>query len=334
MEEQMDSAIYYPYIKVPKNTWFARTLLYWDDIGAIVPYEYIEKPERLGPYMQGLVREGLVTQIHPGAYLWQAPNFVSAFLAHVDNNPIAQKANINFWVRVHMEKLQKIGEKLCERGLATRDKEYEYSPWYLVEPTIADNFMAYLVAVLGQLHEEKKYYPITDQSSSFHRFLPPPNQYHLTPLRKQLFEGILPAPSSTIEPAKIAEFKNRYKAELLRYRRLVEDKVSELSIIKDEADRVKRTNVVAKVLGKNVQELAARMKEQKNWPHIDFGNLCVIAGSGISAWKAIIDQDLELGLAAAALSLAPAVYSAFKGSNLNLEDKPLAYAALAKNEFM
>ena len=29
-------AIYYPYIKVPNSAWFTRTLLYWDEVGAIV----------------------------------------------------------------------------------------------------------------------------------------------------------------------------------------------------------------------------------------------------------------------------------------------------------
>ena len=65
-----------------------------------------------------------------------------------------------------------------------------------------------------------------------------------------------------------------------------------------------------------------------------FGYLCVIAGSGISALKAIIDHDLQFGLTVAALSLAPAVYNAFKGSDLELEDKPLTYAVLARNEFL
>lgn len=119
----MDSAIYYPYIKVPKNEWFARTILYWDEIGAIVPYQYLDNPDELGPYMQGLVREGLVKQIQPGAYLWQVPNFESAFLTHIDNNPISQKANVHLWAKVHMEKLQNIGNELCERGLAAKDKD-------------------------------------------------------------------------------------------------------------------------------------------------------------------------------------------------------------------
>lgn len=194
--------------------------------------------------------------------------------------------------------------------------------------------MAYLAAVLGQLHQEKKFYPITDQPASFHRFWPQQNQTHLLPIRKQLLKGILPAPSGITEPARIAEFKEKFKDELTRYRRLVEDKVSELSVIKDEVDRENRLTIVTKSLNENVQELAARMQEQNAWPHINFGNLCVIVGASISAWKAVIDKDYKLGLAAAAVSLAPAVYNAFKGSDLNLDDKPLTYAALAQNEFM
>lgn len=35
------AALYYPYIKVPESDWFTRVLLYWDVVGAIVPYEYV-----------------------------------------------------------------------------------------------------------------------------------------------------------------------------------------------------------------------------------------------------------------------------------------------------
>ena len=80
-----------------------------------------------------------------------------------------------------------------------------------------------------------------------------------------------------------------------------------------------------------IDEIAARMKEQKNWPSLDFGTLCAVVGSGLGTWKSIIDQDYKFGVPIALLGLAPTIYSAFRGSNIDLHDKPLAYAAFVRN---
>jgi hypothetical protein len=36
-----DAVIYFPYIRVPDNEWFTRVLLYWDQLGTIVPEELL-----------------------------------------------------------------------------------------------------------------------------------------------------------------------------------------------------------------------------------------------------------------------------------------------------
>jgi hypothetical protein len=319
--------IYYPYIKVPRSPWFTQVLLYWDEVGAIVPYEYIEDPDSLGPYMVSLVKEQLVRQVIPGMYLWKAPKFVDAFLEHIDKQ--TRPVNMGEWPRIHMEKLQLLGEKLCDRGLARRDKSDMYSPWFEVEQQTADEFMAYLAAVLGQISENEKFYPITDAPYGLAPFIGKVDRRN-TPLRKLILEHILPAPSEEIEPGRLADFKAKYRAELTRFRNEIEYKISELSLIGDEEDRDRRLQDVVNNLKANIAELTARMQEQKNWPKLDFGTLCTIIGSGMSAWKAVLDQDWTFGIGGAALSLAPAVYSAFQGSTIELRDEPLAYAVLTQ----
>lgn len=319
-------AIYYPYIKVPRSRWFTQVLLYWKEVGAIVPYDYIEDPDRLGPYMVSLVKEQLVHQIIPGMYLWQVKNFDGAFLEYVDQQTRVVKAGE--WPRIHMEKLQSLGDKLCERGLAQRDRSNEYSDWYEVEPQTADDFMAYLAAVLGQASEQDKFYPITDESSRLAPFLGEISGGD-TSVRELILERILPAPAEEIEAARLADFKAKYQQELTRFRNHVEDKISELSVIKDDKDRNRRLHDVVNGLSASIAEISERMREQKKWPKIDFGTLCTVVGSGMSAWKAAIDHDWKFGIGGAALSLAPAVFSAFRGSTIELSDKPLAYAALA-----
>lgn len=323
-----NQVVYYPYIRIPQTSWATRVLLYWDQVGSIVPSHYIERPEKLGTYMQGLVREGLVTQLIPGHLLWKLPRFKDAFVNHVDQMPKRVPKGKRPWPLIHMEKLQEIGEELCERGLAWKDTRYKHSPWYEVEPKTAAEFMAYLASVLGQLSERKKFYPITNRRAAFSLFIPERAPRRLPQVREIVLRRILPAPAGVLEPARLADFKSKYQRELLRFRMEVENKVSELAIIKNDKDRNYRLNVVVNNMRESIEELTSRMREQRKWPRINFTNLCALGAGGIQVWQAVRDQDLKAGLTGAALGLAPVVYEALRGSPIPLEDKPLAYASL------
>jgi hypothetical protein len=59
--------LYFPLINVPQNAWFARVLLYWDEVGAIVPNEVMRR-QGVTPYMKELIHEGLVSPTDPAQY--------------------------------------------------------------------------------------------------------------------------------------------------------------------------------------------------------------------------------------------------------------------------
>lgn len=323
-------ALYYPYIKVPKSSWFTRILLYWDEVGAIVPYEYIKDPHKLGSYMVGLVREKLVHQVMPGMYLSQAPNFDKAFLDFVDKSITILRSPKDKWPRVHMEKLQSLGEKLCDRGLARRSPKKEFSQWLKVERNTANAFMAYLAGVLGQIPEQT-FCPVTDKPQWLAPFVDKHEQ-RKSPIRRIILREILPAPNRKIAAGRLADFKRKYQNELREFRGEVEDRVSELSLIEDEKSRKLRSKDVIVGLRGGVADLVTIMKEQPAWPKIDFGSICTVVGAGITAYEALVKQDYGSSLAGAALSVAPVVINAFGDSKKQLEGKPLAYAALASGE--
>lgn len=334
------NALYYPYIQVPESPWFTRVLLYWDRVGAIVPNDYIEDPDRLGSYMVSLVRENLVEQVIPGMHLWRVSNFANAFLEYTDAKYGSfGEPYISDWAAVHagnlggssihMEKLHDLGAKLCERGMARRDDNDEYSPWFKIEPRIADDFMAYLAGVLGQMPGDARFSPITNRRTNLDPYvpeLPPPDPKY--DVRLVLLENILPAPAGSLEAAQLRDFKQQYEEPLRRFRKEVEEEISELASIGDAKLQKMRLEDVTASLRETINEVTARMGE-KNWPQLNFGTLCTVVGSGMTAWKAVLDQDWRFGVTGAALSLAPAVYSAFRGSDVSVCDEPLAYAALA-----
>ncbi len=119
-----NGVLYFPYIRVPESPWFTRVLLYWDQVGSIVPAEFVSTPEKLGSYMQELVQVELVKQVFPDHYVYDIPNFARVFLELIDSNPAirnAQRADHRNWetTQIHIAKFGKeLASQLCKRNLA------------------------------------------------------------------------------------------------------------------------------------------------------------------------------------------------------------------------
>ena len=43
-EPLKNTILYYPTISIPSNQWLRHALLYWDEIGSIIPRRYDENP--------------------------------------------------------------------------------------------------------------------------------------------------------------------------------------------------------------------------------------------------------------------------------------------------
>jgi len=50
----METALYFPYIRIPENAWFSQILLYWDRAATIVPREIQDDSGIVGRYMREL----------------------------------------------------------------------------------------------------------------------------------------------------------------------------------------------------------------------------------------------------------------------------------------
>jgi hypothetical protein len=50
----VETALYFPHIRVPETSWFAQILLYWDRAAAIVPYSLSTDESSVGRYMTQL----------------------------------------------------------------------------------------------------------------------------------------------------------------------------------------------------------------------------------------------------------------------------------------
>jgi hypothetical protein len=87
----VETALYFPHIRVPETSWFAQILLYWDKAAAIVPYSLSTDESSVGRYMTQLARARLVEFISPDEHLGRYDEaFCANFLALVQTHALME----------------------------------------------------------------------------------------------------------------------------------------------------------------------------------------------------------------------------------------------------
>lgn len=233
----MSNLLYYPYINLPRTDWTLRTLLYYDNIGSIVPQEYFYDPERTyDKFMLELVRSGLVTPINPLEVFENPWQVTLPFLELVERNQeklrTAQKrfrqgirGNIHIdkfsKVNIHADKFdENIFYGLQEIGLAERTD----GRWYSVEQRTANNLMSFLATLISA---KTNRLPTTDYLRTIYN-----RQTFNQEKRKRetILKSLIPFPDE-INLRKLLNFKERHSELLNTFRTRVELIVLDPNII-------------------------------------------------------------------------------------------------------
>jgi len=310
--------LYFPYIRIPKSAWLTQTLLYWDKVSSIVPYEFINRPESLGPYMQGLLQEELVDQVIPGMYIHEIPNFEPAFQTYIDGLGAEMDRRRARFARgrrfkIHMEKMGGIGHALAGQGLAREGPH----PWYEVEADTADDFMSYLAAVLGQI-ERVDSSPVTNRAAYLRRFAHAGVAedrviQQLQSLRTAVLKKVLPVPAHDLDPSAIRAFKDRHGHLLADFRWRVERELVAAAAIGDDILRKRHLDIFFDESAARAEEIQAAMRGAR-WE---------TAEASLSVLSAIPGAPQMFGLAAA-------LWNALSGRQRQATSQDFAYAAYVR----
>lgn len=296
-------------------------LLYWDSVGTITPIEFLQEPERLGPYTQGLVREGLILPVSPGEYVAGVPGFEAEFLNFLDSiEPALESRRERFLAGqhapIHLEKLGDLGPSLEDLRLARRD-----GGWSLVELETAEEFMAYLAGVLGQLPEVAAI-PVSDRETGLARLARPSaesrTESRLKSLRIATLEDVFPSPLRPLKAADIAAFKQKHGDLLRRFRLEVEKEVIRLADLQDEDLRQVAASNLADRVREDIREIEAKLREFK------FGRIST------SKWLAVLGNVPVVG---GAVNIVTAVSALFQREE-EVRMGPFAYAGYAKTQLL
>jgi len=340
----MNKLLYFPYISLPNNQWVSRTLLYWEEVASIVPFDFISRPHMLGQYMRELVHNGLVKQIIPEQYVYDFNDFEANFFNYIENDSFFNhlsalgqlgelgNGKILRTQKVHMGKMRYLGDELVRRGLAKPCND-----WFEVEEYTANSFMIYLAILIGN---KTQYVPSTDRYNGFNNILARTNDVDIMrntkrrvrdELRANILEKILPVPEGNIDCLELLRFKDRHSEELVRYRNYVENFLIDLDAINIEYkdERVKRFLEESKEEVESIKEKLSVFGSI----NLDFISLCSIS-SAIFPVVDAINSGNQNSLAGAIPGLLGAIYSTLRSSDHNeIRRQPLAYAAITSRDY-
>ena len=307
-------------------------LLYWDQISTIVPSEYVYDRRKLLPHMSTLIEEGLVDFIEPQKFIENKNEFGKPFIGFVKRRfrvgriPFGENTAHRF--HVHVEKLGPIADELVSMNLATR-AEY---PWYEMDPWVANAFMAYLACLVGSIPEIASA-PITNDVECFRILAGYQGRAYPERIRqRQIILGeIFPFPKAELSLNKVIKFKQKYGAELTRFRNKIEGMCIYLSNI-PLRDREEQRQIKTQELKDDMDLVANHMKE--TWHQITFLDVfpvLSVTGSVIAGLQG--HQTLAVGAGALSLSTAIYRYIELKSDRGFLIKEPLAYGALLNREW-
>ena len=318
-----NKVLYFPYINVPDSSWFTRMLLYWDEVGAIIPREFIIRPKTLGEHTRSFVEANLVKQIMPGQFIHNTPNFdstFSEFLEQLGDNLESRRQSFskNEISLIHIEKLANIGKNLIEQGLARRSKD-SYT-WYEVETKTASDFMTYLAIVLSN-NEDLMYMPVTDTLETLQQYV---NTSHhdlnpetkISKLRLQILENVFPSPKQSLTASEIELFKNKHGDKLSKFRNTIEKEIIEITNIEDKSLQNRRLELFSEEINDSAKEIKAKFNEF-GYKYQTVGKIASLA----------LSEPFAPPIIRNALSL-------IMGKDKNIEQEPFLYAAYAQNEVL
>lgn len=305
----MENILYYPYINIPRTDWTLRALLYYNNVGTIVPQEYFYSPDRCyDEFMLELVRSELVTPINPMEILDNPWDMTKPFLDLVEKNKRnLLKAQTNFrygntellhqdkfsTARIHSDKFDDdIFYSLEQLGLARKDD----GCWYSVEKRIANNLMKFLATIVST---KTNRLPTTDSAMPvFSKFI------HAVEQRKRetILKSLIPLPED-IDLKRLMQFKEKHADLLCNFRTIVE-------LIALDPNIRENSNIFDEKMNELLQrkeELTNKMNESK-FKNILFGTVCGLIG----AYQGLELASTNGAIIGALPGFANAVYSALK----------------------
>lgn len=261
--------LYYPTISIPTSDWLRQSLLYWDEIGSIVPTDYEERT--LIPYsadIQYLKDEGIFRPFCPRdlAHRWDKveelqKELINIIMDREFQNALPLREKLLLDSRVHRDKISgQIVNYLERQGLAQFDREDR--DWIRFENRTALLYMAILAKYLAD-EDSMATVPGTDlqeyESLIFKRTLGSDGFPCLT----TNYLNMVPVPREDVPLSDIIEFKRKRQSELLEFRQQINEFQRRLRACQSKSDANDITATFSEKITKELGNLKAVMDDSR-----------------------------------------------------------------------
>lgn len=277
--------LYYPNM-LPSHNWLKQVLLYWDEVGTIVPNEEIfrESLQRLQDTVfhkdiRYLMEEGIFQEFKTEEFLKSKGNLLADFEKEFkqllrsrslqsillakskEKNPLPS-------IRLHQSELpSSLLKILVKRGLAKSRKDDP--SWYSIENTVG---VLYLSIVAKYIAEQNSRFtvPSTDIIDYERLMFQTSSDTNGILSLKTLLHKVLPIPSEDTPIDKIVDFRRKRKDELLHFRQELLIYQNQLRECKEMVEAKDIILSYKENLARNIKELDETFRD---------ANLKTVAGS-------------------------------------------------------
>lgn len=258
-----NKVLYYPEINIPQDQWLYKSILYWDEVAAIIPRAYGEE-QILTKFSRDLLKNNLLVPIRPFSNYDDRIDFVNFFISLLHNTKLLNldEKREDFKnkkvCKIHFNKFHySLYQSLIDLKLA----RYNWpSHWLIVERETGKLLMTYLANVLAK---SKGYVISTDNrnilKTNLQKFI---FDERILTIRESILKDILPFPLN-VSVRKIAKFKEKYYDDLKSFRFSIEKLVLELALIEDKKKYKKYYKINIESIEHNRDVIVQRMNESK-----------------------------------------------------------------------
>ncbi len=291
--------LYYPTISVPTSHWLRRSLLYWDEIGSIVPRRYEEETANaFSSEIDYLKAEGEFRPFYPEelVHRWDKVQELVKELRDTIESPkfrglLPRREMRHQYSRIHVDKVSdSVVDYLQTKGLAQRDKE-DWN-WIKCENRTALLYMAVLAKYLAD-EDSMSTVPGTDFQefeNLIYRGIKPSDGFACLTTN---YLNVVPVPREDVPLRDILNFKRKHRVELLAFREQLNEFQKSLRTCQNKAEAHDIAATFSEKTARGLADLQSSLEDSK---------LATVAGS----FKTIIKLDSPSLWATAALLLGQA----------------------------
>jgi Family of unknown function (DUF6236) len=271
------SILYYPTIDVPTDDWLRQALLYWDEVGSIVPEQW-EADHKYRDDIRYLKDEGEFRPFRPKDFI-QAVSFEDArkrfekefqllWLSELRREPQDPETSLihpEMWA-IHREKLShSMVSFFAEANIIKQSKGHQskgHYDWYRLPRKTALLYMGLLAKYVADVDSEFAIPSTGDRN--YERLIydvgPPGQGIACIDVR---FRSALPIPRSDVPLRAIVDFKRRHRAELLSFRQEVGAFQKRLAEAKHMSEAKELVAGFADLIRKDLSNLTAALEDSR-----------------------------------------------------------------------